>query len=185
MIFNYTLTEEILFNFHKKYIVDSIQSKKYFFKTLMELAFIYLIMYIFVWNELKISIIIGFTGSSIIFSLFRKKFYLIYFKKNIFKSIYSYSNLSIFSTETLIKFNNIGIIIETPMNKKIIKWKYIINLYIIDNNVIIKSFSDYNIFIPSSAIDSKEKLEKLIGLFKENIVECPKYKYPKSMHLIL
>ncbi|NEZ85394.1 hypothetical protein EXM70_03910, partial [Clostridium botulinum] len=81
--------------------------------------------------------------------------------------------------------NNIGIIIETPMNKKIIKWKYIINLYIIDNNVIIKSFSDYNIFIPSSAIDSKEKLEKLIGLFKENIVECPKYKYPKSMHLIL
>ncbi len=74
MIFNYTLTEEILFNFHKKYIVDSIQSKKYFFKTLMELAFIYLIMYIFVWNELNISIIIGFTGSSIIFSLFRKNF---------------------------------------------------------------------------------------------------------------
>ncbi|NFM16007.1 hypothetical protein FDB88_01860, partial [Clostridium sporogenes] len=61
----------------------------------------------------------------------------------------------------------------------------IIDLYIIDNNIIIKSFIDYNVFIPLSPIDSKEKLEELIALFKENIVKCPKYKYPKSMHLIL
>lgn len=182
MNFNYTLTEEMLFNFHKKYIVNSIQSKKYFFKTLIKLAFIYLIMYILVWNEIKISIIIGFTGSCIIFSLFRKNFYLIYFKKNIFKKIYSYSNLKYIFAETLLKFNDIGIIIETPINKKTIKWKYIRDLYIIDDNIIIKSFSDYNIFIPSSSISSKEKI---INLFKKNIGKCPKYKYPKSMHLIL
>lgn len=185
MDFNYTLTEEMLFNFHKKYIVNSIESKKYFFKTLIELAFIYLIMYIVVWNEIKISIIIGFTGSSIIFSLFRKNFYLIYFKKNILNNIYSYSNLKYIFEETLLKFNNMGIIIETPINKKTIKWKYIKDLYIIDDNIIIKSFSDYNIFIPPLSIDSKEKLDKLINLFKKNIGKCPKYKYPKSMHLIL
>lgn len=75
MVFNYTLSKKEFFDFHKKYISDSIKCNKYFIKNMIGLLIIYCIMYILVWKELKISIIIGFTGSSIIFQYLGGNFF--------------------------------------------------------------------------------------------------------------
>ncbi len=184
MVFNYTLSKKEFFDFHKKYISDSIKCNKYFIKNMIGLLIIYCIMYILVWKELKISIIIGFTGSSIIFSIFRGKFFLNYLKKKELKDFYSYSNLAYLFTRTNLKFDEIGISLDTIRSNKTIKWKYIKDFYIVDKNVIIRSFSDYNILIPASAINSNDDLQNLIKIFKENSSKYPQYSYPKDIEFI-
>ncbi|BDB00508.1 hypothetical protein CBOS2020_05820 [Clostridium botulinum] len=80
MVFNYTLSKKEFFNFHKKYISDSIKYNKFLVENMIGLLTIYFIMYIFISAKFKISIIIAFIGSFIIFFIFRKKIFLKSFK---------------------------------------------------------------------------------------------------------
>ncbi|ACQ53065.1 YcxB family protein [Clostridium botulinum] len=105
-------------------------------------------------------------------------------KRKKFKNLHLYYNLKYIFTETNLKIDKKGIFLETIFNKKIIKWKYINDLYIIDNNVLIRSFSDYNILIPASAINSNDDLENLIEIFRENTSKYPQYSYPKDIEFI-
>ncbi|KYN75935.1 hypothetical protein A0J52_16285 [Clostridium sporogenes] len=78
MTFNYTLTKEEFIDFHKKYIVTSIKFNKFFIENMIGLLSIFLIMYIFISPKFKISVIIAFIVSSIIFLMFREKYFLNY-----------------------------------------------------------------------------------------------------------
>ncbi|MCW6077272.1 YcxB family protein [Clostridium sporogenes] len=82
------------------------------------------------------------------------------------------------------KINEKGILLDTIINNKAIKWKYIKDFYIVDDNVIIRSFTDYDILIPSSSIKSKKQLAELINIFKENTSKSPQYSYPKNIEFI-
>ncbi|KYN76152.1 SunT [Clostridium sporogenes] len=101
-------------------------------------------------------------------------------KRKKFKNLDLYYNLKYIFTETNLKIDKKGILLETIFNKKIIKWKYIN-----DNDVLIRSFSDYNILIPESAINSNDNLENLIQIFKENTSKYLQYSYPKNIEFIL
>ncbi|KOM96613.1 SunT [Clostridium botulinum] len=107
-----------------------------------------------------------------------------YLKKKELKDFYSYSNLAYLFTRTNLKFDEIGISLDTIRSNKTIKWKYIKDFYIVDKNVIIRSFSDYNILIPASAINSNDDLQNLIKIFKENSSKYPQYSYPKDIEFI-
>ncbi|EJE7233850.1 hypothetical protein M5L40_000742 [Clostridium botulinum] len=50
MIFNYTLSKKEFFDFHKKYISDSIKCNKFLVENMIGLLTIYSIMYIFPWK---------------------------------------------------------------------------------------------------------------------------------------
>ncbi|MFD3158806.1 hypothetical protein ACFIJ5_18505 (plasmid) [Haloimpatiens sp. FM7330] len=184
MTFNYSITKEEFLNFHKKYVVNTIQYNKFFIENLIGLVSLFLIMFIFISAKFRISVIIAFVGSSLIFFILRKKYYLNSLNKNEFKKLYSYHNLKYLFAETLLTIDSSGITIDTVLNKKTIKWKYIKDFYIVDDNVIIRSFSDYDIFIPSSSIKSKEDLESLINLFEENASIYPEYSYPMDIEFI-
>ncbi|MHB9923380.1 SunT [Clostridium botulinum] len=116
--------------------------------------------------------------------MFRKKYFLNHLNKKELKIFYSYSNLAYLFTRTSLKFDEIGISLDTIRNNKTIKWKYVKDFYIVDNNVIIRSFSDYDILIPASTINSKDDLENLIKMFKENASKYPQYSYPKDIEFI-
>ncbi|ACO86213.1 YcxB family protein [Clostridium botulinum] len=184
MDFNYTLTEKDFFNFHKKYILTSIKFNKFLIENFLILGLFFLIMFIFISSEFQIYVIVAFVESFLILFLLRKRWYLNCLKRKKFKNLHLYYNLKYIFTETNLKIDKKGILLETIFNKKIIKWKYINDLYIIDNNVLIRSFSDYNILIPASAINSNDDLQNLIKIFKENSSKYPQYSYPKDIEFI-
>ncbi|WP_196760169.1 hypothetical protein [Clostridium sporogenes] len=175
MEFNYILTEKDLFNFHKKYMLTSIKFNKF-----LNIRVIFLIMFIFISSEFQIYVIVAFVESFLILFLLRKRWYLNCLKRKKFKNLDLYYNLKYIFTETNLKIDKKGILLETIFNKKIIKWKYIN-----DNDVLIRSFSDYNILIPESAINSNDNLENLIQIFKENTSKYLQYSYPKNIEFIL
>ncbi len=183
MFFNYTLTKEEFIDFHKKYILTSIKFNKFLIENFLTLGLFFYYTYFY---TIPISNICNCCLCRKFFNpfLLRKRWYLNCLKRKKFKNLHLYYNLKYIFTETNLKIDKKGIFLETIFNKKIIKWKYINDLYIIDNNVLIRSFSDYNILIPASAINSNDDLENLIEIFRENTSKYPQYSYPKDIEFI-
>ncbi|EJO5349328.1 TPA: hypothetical protein PTV44_003748 [Clostridium botulinum] len=184
MIVNYTLTKEQFFNFHKKYISATIKFNEFLIKNFLVLGLIFLIIFIFISSKFKIYVTFAFLESFLILFLLKKRWYFNYLKRKKFKNLYLYYNLKYLFTETTLKINEKGILLDTIINNKAIKWKYIKDFYIVDDNVIIRSFTDYDILIPSSSIKSKKQLAELINIFKENTSKSPQYSYPKNIEFI-
>ncbi|MFX0550074.1 hypothetical protein ACOAKC_12170 [Hathewaya histolytica] len=61
------------------------------------------------------------------------------------------------------------------------KWPGIKDLYIVENNILITTFVEHDIFIPSECIETKSDLNLFIELFKSNTSISPKHNYPDQI----
>lgn len=183
MDFNYRITKEELFNFHKKYILNTMKYKKFSSK----LKKIYLIIGIPVWvfisYDMKFKTFITIAIIGVLLFIFRKKMYMYKFNNELEVAYCNDKKRYLFDSLTL-KIKDEGLMLNTSMNDELIKWKGIKDFNIIDGNIFIRTFTKDNIFIPESIIKSKEDLNSLKELFIKNGEIKPKNSYPKDIQFI-
>ncbi|KEI86050.1 hypothetical protein N492_02950 [Clostridium botulinum B2 267] len=184
MTLNYILTREEIFNFHKKYILNTMQYENF----LKKLNKIYFFMGILIWiftnysMKFKAFIVIAIIG--ILLFIFRKKIYMYKFDNELKKAYCNDKKIYLFDPITL-EVKDEGIMLNTSMNDELIKWEGIKDFNIIDGNIFIRTFTKDNVFIPSSVIKSEEDLNLIKELFiKYGQIE-PKNNYPKDIQFII
>ncbi|ACQ52542.1 hypothetical protein G8E05_14820 [Clostridium botulinum] len=183
MTLNYILTREELFNFHKKYILNTMQYENF----LKKLNKIYFFMGILIWiftnysMKFKAFIVIAIIG--ILLFILRKKIYMYKFDNELKKVYCDDKKRYLFDSITL-EVKDEGIMLNTSMNDELIKWKGIKDFNIIDGNVFIRTFTKDNVFIPSSVIKSEEDLNLIKKLFFKYGQIKPKNSYPNDIQFI-
>lgn len=178
MEINYDISREELLAFHIKYSTKTVFYKN-FIKLLYSYSFI-LAFSAFIDGKDIIDILELFIITILILFFIKKYLFLFCFKK-IFSRRYRFEKYSSYfcSTKLIINTENLNLINE--FEDKIYKWKSIINMYFIDEYILITTKSNSDILIPIKAFQSVEDKNLFISDISENCNLKIKTKYPSHI----
>lgn len=179
MTFCYTLTKDEIFNFHKKHFSNTKHYKNFLSQVKGLYFFLGMLVWLVVKHSMKFKVFIALVVLGIFLFIFKKKLYLYKFQYEMKKTYCDYKKKYLFNPIEL-TVNNEGIMLNTSMNDEVIKWKGVKDLNIIDNNVVIRTFANKNIFIPSYSIKSEEEMNLLKESFMQYGKITPKYECPED-----
>lgn len=178
MEINYDISREELLAFHIKYSTKTVAYKK-FIKLLYEYFFIVGLAGILDCRSI-VTALTSFIGFMLFVFLIKKYLFLFCFKK-IFSRRYRFEKYSSYfcSTKLIINTENLNLINE--FEDKIYKWKSIINMYFIDEYILITTKSNSDILIPIKAFESVEDKNLFISDISQNCNLKIKTKYPSHI----
>lgn len=176
MKIKYKIDINVLLNFHANHAMEiSYNNIDYKRKKLLLLSLSLLFILISPINTFRVIIIVF----GLLLLVFHKKIYLFTYKIGLKSTFSRYLNNSLIDTE-LCTYND-GIKISTKNGQKYYKWKAIKNIYQLDEFIIITTFINDYIYLPTNHVDK----DKFLDFILENSNFIIDKNYPKDINYFI
>lgn len=184
MEFKLTLTREHLIKFHTKHLYKTKVFTLFKISLIIFNILFFLFCICFVNSKYTFLVVIVFSITILFTLLFRMKIVNSISKFIVNITVANYKDKFLF-LPTIITINNNGITIKNKFNDNIIKWDGVKSVHIIENNILILTFVENNIVIPSEYIKGNDDIKLFIKLVETNISIVPEFTYPREINFDL